>query len=206
MSKQNPFGLKVSYKPKQASVNPEPIQAAYIGLTDEDRESVGDLFLENNLITDIIHVNMKNDNKEAIRSIFNNTSSYNSSIKKIFLLRDIGKIMNLLDIRPDGSNIKQYGDFWSALSESINTVKSLSSNATTSAAPAISFSSSSAAAGTPAVSSSSKIVPVKLTNEQLAKLGISRENEEELGGGARRRKRKTKKMRKSRRTRRNNKK
>ena len=61
MSKSNPFGPRVSFKPKQAAVNPEPIQAAYIGLTDEQIESVGDLFLENNLITDIIHVNMKND-------------------------------------------------------------------------------------------------------------------------------------------------
>jgi hypothetical protein len=204
MSKPNPFGQRVSYKPKQASVNPEPIQEEYLGLTDRQIESVGDLFLENDLIKDIIHVNMKSDNEETIRSIFDNTSSYNSFTKKAFLTRDIGRIMLLLGISPNGSNIKQYGDFWSALSESIKTVKSLSNSsssaATSAAAPSVSSSSAS-----------NKLTPSEraaqaYTSRELTNKGLKLENFNALGGGARRRRRKTKKARKIRRTHRNNKK
>ena len=210
MSKPNPFGQRVSYKPKQASVNPGPIQEEYLGLTDEQIERVGNLFLENDLIKDIIHVNMKNDNEEAIRSIFDNTSSYNSALKGIYLARDIGRVMNKLGISPDGSNIKQYGDFWSALSSAIKTAKSTSSSSSSATmsvtAPSNSLSTSSAAANAPKITRISFESLTANQRNELKKQGVKPENYEELGGGARRHKRKTKKARKTRRTRRSNKK
>ena len=117
--------------------------------------------------------------------------------------------MTQLGISPDGSNIKQYGDFWSALSSAIKNAKSTSSSSSSAtmsvAAPSSSLSTSSAAAIIPKTSVSfNSLTPTQ--RKELENKGVSPENYNELGGGARRRKRKTKKARKTRRTRRNNKK